>query len=147
MNLNLVERLKHFPWKKLNVEYAIIFGSQLRSPQPHDIDLAVKFKSYSFNSYLNLLEALSSFLKTREDHIDIVVLNREDLPCSLILEVYTRGMLLYAESFESFAQEALRRVNVCQDFMKTCRKLGLIEKTLKAVKQHWGSSKPFKHNS
>ena len=135
----VLERLKSFPWRRYGVEYAILFGSAARGERFRDIDLAVKFKSYDLDSYSALLCDLASYLGVREDLIDLVPLNREDLPAILILEVYTKGVLVYCRDRDAFIDEALRRINVSYDFLIDARKLRLTEEAVKAVKRRWES--------
>ena len=135
----VLERLKSFPWRRYGVEYAILFGSAARGESFRDIDLAVKFKSYDLDSYSALLCDLASYLGVREDLIDLVPLNREDLPAILILEVYTKGVLVYCRDRDAFIDEALRRINVSYDFLIDARKLRLTEEAVKAVKRGWES--------
>ncbi len=133
----ILEKLQRFNWKKHNIEYVIVFGSCLTQSTFHDIDLAVKFVKYDFNEYVNLLESLSSYLGIREDHIDIVVLNNENLPSQLILEIYTKGNLIYCRDYESYLNEAFRKINVSYDFLIDFRKLKILETALKKVKEKW----------
>ncbi len=135
----VLERLKSFPWRRYGVEYAILFESAARGESFRDIDLAVKFKSYDLDSYSALLCDLASYLGVREDLIDLVPLNREDLPAILILEVYTKGVLVYCRDRDAFIDEALRRINVSYDFLIDARKLRLTEEAVKAVKRRWES--------
>lgn len=133
----LVERLEEFPWGEYGVEYVLLFGSAARGERAHDVDLGVRFAERSYEAYLRLLEALAVHLGVREDHIDIVDLGREELPAELVMEIYTRGRLLYCRDLSAFLDEALRRVNVSYDFLIDCRKLRLLETALEAVRRSW----------
>ena len=134
----MLDKLKAFPWREWGVEYALLFGSAVKGVVYRDVDIAVKFKRYSFEGYAELLAALASHLRVREDHIDLVPLNREDLPAVLVLEIYTKGVLVYCEDKEAFLDEAFRRINLSYDFLIDSRKLGLVEEAVRAVKRKWG---------
>ena len=56
------------------VRLACLFGSLLEQPQARDVDLAVMFREYSFERYLETLEATCRALET--NRVDLVVLNR-----------------------------------------------------------------------
>ena len=133
----IIEKLQKYKWEKHNIEYVMVFGSCLTQYNFHDIDLAIKFTKYSFDEYVNLLEGLSNYLKIREDHIDIVILNNENLPAQLILEIYTKGRLIYCHNYEEYLNEALRRINVSYDFLIDFKKLKVLETALKRVKEKW----------
>ena len=95
----LVEKLRSYPWWKHDLLYVILFGSAVKGTSgPGDVDLAVRFGRYTFEKYLDVLEGVSSYLGLSEDLLDLVVLNGEDLPAELLVEIYSGGVLLYAFS-------------------------------------------------
>jgi predicted nucleotidyltransferase len=132
---SLVENLSNFPWRNFNVSYAILFGSAVEGGG-HDIDIAVKFNRYSFESYLDLLEGLSKHLSLREDHIDLIALN-EEVPCHILVEIFSNGQIVYLGDPEELTADIRKRLNPCYDFLISMRKVGYLEKMLEAVKRGW----------
>jgi len=135
--MSILDKLQKYNWRKHNIEYVIVFGSCLTHPVFHDIDLGVKFIEYSLDEYVDLLEKLSGYLKLREDHIDIVNLNNENLPAQLILEIYTKGKLVYCRNYEDYLDEAFKRINISYDFLIDFKKLRILETALEKVKKSW----------
>jgi len=135
--MEILGKLQKYNWREHNIEYVIVFGSCLTRPIFHDIDLGVKFIKYNLDEYVDLLEKLSGYLKLREDHIDIVVLNNENLPAQLILEIYTKGKLVYCRNYEDYLDEAFKRINVSYDFLIDFKKLRILETALEKVKKSW----------
>lgn len=76
------------------IRLACLFGSVLERPLAHDVDLAVLFREYSFEGYLEVLEATCQTLGTRR--VDLVVLNRANAP--LKLRALLEGRLILAET-------------------------------------------------
>jgi predicted nucleotidyltransferase len=82
------------------VRLACLFGSLLEQPQARDVDLAVWFSEYSFERYLETLEAACRALKTRR--VDLVVLNRAN--ALLKLCALLEGKLVFAETPMALAE-------------------------------------------
>lgn len=76
------------------VRLAYVFGSALEQPQARDVDVAVWFREYSFDRYLEILERAQRALET--PHVDLVVLNRANAP--LKLRALLEGKLVVAET-------------------------------------------------
>lgn len=76
------------------IRLACVFGSVLERLQARDVDLAVWFKHYSFEKYLDTLEVANQALGTGRVHV--VVLNHASAP--LKLRALLEGRLLFAES-------------------------------------------------
>lgn len=76
------------------VRLACLFGSVLEQPLARDVDLAVWFSEYSFERYVETLEATCRALGTRRE--DLVVLNRANT--LLKLRALLEGKLLFAET-------------------------------------------------
>lgn len=87
------------------ISFAFLFGSTVDSETPGDVDIAVLFKNYSFDAYLNTYEELRKFLQAKE--LDLVVLNRSN--ARVKLEALLKGILLFAdgESLSDFAINTL----------------------------------------
>ncbi len=75
------------------VVLAILFGSIMNSANPRDVDIAVLFKDYSFDTYLNTYEKLKKLVPTKD--LDLVVLNRSN--ARIKLEALLKGVLLFAD--------------------------------------------------
>jgi uncharacterized protein YutE (UPF0331/DUF86 family)/predicted nucleotidyltransferase len=73
---------------------AYLFGSVLERPQARDVDLAVWFKAYTFERYLQTLETVCQVLGT--SRVDLVVLNRAN--AALKLRALLEGRLILAAS-------------------------------------------------
>ena len=129
----IVNKLKSFNWNKHDIDYVILFGSILQNIEySKDIDLAIKFQNYNFEKYISILEELAKYLNIPEDKIDIVILNESDyIPCSLIIEIYSKGELIYCKNLEEYTRDILSIFNICIDFLIDRKKLRLIEIALK----------------
>jgi uncharacterized protein YutE (UPF0331/DUF86 family)/predicted nucleotidyltransferase len=104
------------------VRLACLFGSVLEQPLAQDVDLAVLFKEYSFEGYLDTLEAACRTLGTRR--VDLVVLNRAN--ARLKLQALLEGRLCFAETPEVWAEtvaEALFEYEDYRHFMAQYRPL------------------------
>ncbi|MGC9105570.1 MAG: nucleotidyltransferase domain-containing protein [Thermoprotei archaeon] len=124
-------------WRAYGVEYALLFGSRVTGRVfKGDWDIAVKFRRFDLDNYSSLLVDLAKELKVREDMIDLVPID-ENTPCALILEIERNKKLLYAESFDSFLDDWLKRVSVCIDFEISKRKLRVLEAMEEAVRKGW----------
>jgi len=107
---------------KDGVRLACLFGSGLEQPLARDVDLAVLFREYSFEGYLETLEGACRALGTRQ--VDLVVLNRANAP--LKLRALIEGRLFFAESPEAWAEvvaEALFEYEDYRHFMAQYRQL------------------------
>ena len=96
----------------------------------------MRFKEYSFESYVDLLCNLASFLRVREDHLDIVVLN-ERTPAQLVLEIFKNGVLIYCEDRDFYIEDSLRLINISNDFLRDLKKLKVLETAIKKVMEKW----------
>ena len=134
----LVERLRGVDWRRYNVVYAVLFGSAARGCRFNDVDIAVLLRREpGLDELLDLVSAVADATGISDDRVDVVVLNREDLPCALVLEALGRGVPIYYESLEAYLDDALRRLWVCWDFEISYRRLGLLEAAAEAVKRSW----------
>lgn len=107
---------------KDGIRLACLFGSVLEQPLARDIDLAVLFREYSFEGYLETLEAVCRALGTRR--VDLVVLNRAN--AWLKLRALVEGRLLFAETPMAWAEavvEALFEYEDYRQFMAQYRQL------------------------
>ncbi len=105
-----------------DVQLASLFGSTVDQPSARDVDLAVWFRSYSFENYLAVFEAACQALGTRQ--IDIVVLNRTN-PL-LTLRALLTGVVLYAATptvWTDIVAEALRAYDDYSHFLSHYRLL------------------------
>ncbi|MFQ6015819.1 MAG: HepT-like ribonuclease domain-containing protein [Anaerolineae bacterium] len=104
------------------VRLACLFGSVLEQPPARDVDLAVLFREYSFQRYLDTLEATCQALGTRR--VDLVVLNRAN--ALLKLRALLAGKLIFAETPTTQAEavaEALFEYQDYRQFMAQYREL------------------------
>jgi len=97
-------------FKEAGVKFALLFGSMIDGDgdHPRDIDIAVWFDRYRFDTYLALLERLSRVLEVSEDALDLLVLNRASP--RLKLEALLKGIPLFvgeAHALEESIAEAL----------------------------------------
>ncbi len=79
---------------KRDIRVACLFGSILTQPLARDVDLAVWFRDYTFEKYLETWEAACRALATRL--LDLVVLDHANAP--LKLRALLEGQLLFAET-------------------------------------------------
>lgn len=86
---------------------------------------------------LGLASAVADAVGLDDDRVDLVVLNREDLPCATVIEALGRGVPVYYEDFNAYLDDALRRLWACWDFEVAYRRLGLLEAAVGAVKASW----------
>lgn len=139
MPLGIAEALKRVSWGRHRVLYAVLFGSALRGAF-RDVDVAVLFESYpSLDEVSSLMDEVASVVQVASGMVDLVVLNRDDVPCVLIREVYTKGIPVYYRRFEDYLEDSLRRLKLCWDFEISYKKLNLLEASLSAVKRSWES--------
>ncbi len=75
------------------VVLAVLFGSIINSANPRDVDIAVLFKDYRFDTYLNTYEKLKKLVPTKD--LDLVVLNLSN--ARIKLEALLKGVLLFAD--------------------------------------------------
>ena len=105
-----------------DVRLACLFGSVLEQPLARDIDLAVLFREYSFERYLETLETACRILGTRQ--VDLVVLNRAN--SWLKLRAFVEGRLLFAETPTAWTEavaEALFEYEDYRQFIAQYRRL------------------------
>lgn len=115
--------------------YAILYGSRAGGvPVKGDWDVAVLMEEPEEAPELQL--ALARHLGVRELDVDLLVLNRP-LPCTLVVEVYARGRLVYARDVEEYLDHMLRTFKPCLDFLMDAKKLGLTEVQARAVTGRW----------
>ncbi len=120
--------------------YVVLFGSAARSCSYRDVDLAILFQRRpGVDELLDLVSQVADRLGLSDDRVDTVVLNREDLSCTLIVEALGRGVPVYHVSWEVYVEDALRRLWICWDFEIASKKLGLVEAAVEAVKSRWVS--------
>ena len=79
-------------FKRNKVSLALLFGSAVEGDTPRDVDIAVSFKDYSFNRYIEVYEGLRHAFD-RSD-VDLIPLDRAN--AALKLEALFGGILLYA---------------------------------------------------
>lgn len=99
---------------KDGIKLVCLFGSVLEQPVARDIDLAVLFKEYSFDKYLEALEVASSVLQTNK--VDLVVLNRVD--ALLKIRALLAGKVIYAETEMSHAEAVEEAFFDYEDFRR-----------------------------
>jgi len=99
---------------KDGIKLVCLFGSILEQPVARDIDLAVLFREYSFDKYLETLEVASSVLQTNQ--VDLVVLNRVDV--LLKLRALLAGKVIYAETEMSHAEAVEEAFFEYEDFRR-----------------------------
>jgi len=107
---------------KNGVRLVCLFGSVLERPLARDIDLAVLFKRYSFEGYLETVETACRALGTRR--VDLVVLNRAN--ARLKLQTLLEGRLVFAEApgtWTATVAEALCEYGDYEQFMVHYRRL------------------------
>jgi len=139
----ILEKLRNFEWLRYDVEYVILFGSILNDKIfriDSDVDIAIKFRNIKdidelFDEYVNLLTDLASYLEIPESKIDITVLNDEEISCTLILEIYGSGKLLYIHDLNNYLNDYVRLVGICNDYEISVRKLGIIGIIMERVKK------------
>lgn len=101
---------------------ASLFGSILAGRPARDVDIAILFREYSFERYLQTLESTQQALGTTE--IDLVVLNRTN--ALLKLDALLEGELLFAEHETTRAEivaEALFEYDDFQRFLGEYRRV------------------------
>lgn len=96
------------------VRLACLFGSVLEQPLARDVDLAVLFSEYSFERYLETLEATCRALGMRG--VDLVVLNRAN-PL-LKLRALLEGKLLFAETPMAQAEAVAETLFEYEDYRR-----------------------------
>jgi uncharacterized protein YutE (UPF0331/DUF86 family)/predicted nucleotidyltransferase len=97
-----------------DVRLACLFGSLLEQPQARDVDLAVLFREYSFESYLETLEAACRALET--NRVDLVVLNRAN--ALLKLHVLLEGKPVVAETPLALAEARAEALFEYEDYRR-----------------------------
>jgi uncharacterized protein YutE (UPF0331/DUF86 family) len=105
-----------------DVQLACLFGSTIDQPLARDIDLAVWFRSYSFEKYVATFEAACQALGTRQ--VDLVVMNRSN--ALLTLRALLSGVVLYAATptvWTDAVVEALRAYDDYSHFLSHYRQL------------------------
>ena len=140
--MSVVERLRGVDWEGLSVSYVVLFGSMARRPgRARDIDLGVKFTCRpSLDLVGEVLERVSEATGFAVDRIDLVILNRRDLPCTLVREVYCKGRLVYCADRDEYLDDLLYWVKLCYDYEIMARKNRVLGTALEVVKRRWGLS-------
>lgn len=104
------------------VRLACLFGSLFEQPLARDVDLAVLFRDYRFEKYLETQETACRVLGTRQ--VDLVVLNRANAP--LKLRALLEGKPFFAETPTILAEvvaESLFEYEDYRQFMAQYRQL------------------------
>ncbi len=94
------------------VRLACVFGSLVERPLGQDVDLAVWFRHYSFEKYLQTLELTSQTLGTGRVHV--VVLNQANAP--LKLRALLEGHLLFAETSTTLTEAVVDALFEYEDY-------------------------------
>ena len=79
-------------FQRNGVNLALLFGSTVKGDTPRDVDIAVFFKDYSFDRYVEIYEGLRHVFDGRD--VDLTPLNRANT--ALKLEALLGGILLFA---------------------------------------------------
>jgi len=103
------------------IRLVCLFGSLAESRPGRDIDLAVLFRDYHFDRYIEILELARQIL--RVSAVDVTVLNRANAP--LKLRALLEGRLVFAKTATAHAEavaEALFEYDDFQWFMAEYRR-------------------------
>ncbi|RLG86089.1 MAG: nucleotidyltransferase domain-containing protein [Thermoprotei archaeon] len=142
--MDVVAKLRGVDWARHGVVYAVLFGSALRGSGFRDVDIAVLFDGKPvLDRVLGLVRDIADALEMPDDRVDIVVLNRSDIPCVLVEEALGKGRIVYCRERGLCIDDIVRRLEVCWDFEISYRKLRLLETAVEAVKRSWGCSGDF----
>lgn len=104
-------------FRESHVRLAILFGSVVDTSttvSARDVDIAVQFTPYSFDSYLILRERLSKVLDMKTDDLDLVVLNRANP--RLKMEVLLKGDPLFVASWQALDEFAAHAFFEYEDY-------------------------------
>ncbi|MEW6233702.1 MAG: nucleotidyltransferase domain-containing protein, partial [Chloroflexota bacterium] len=96
------------------IRLACLFGSVLKHPQARDVDLAVLFREYDFERYLETLETACRALET--SRVDLVVLNRANAP--LKLRALLEGKLVFAKTPLAYAEAVAEALFEYEDYRR-----------------------------
>ncbi len=96
------------------IRLACLFGSVLKHPQARDVDLAVLFREYDFERYLETLETACRALET--SRVDLVVLNRANAP--LKLRALLEGKLVFAKTPMAHAEAVAEALFEYEDYRR-----------------------------
>jgi len=104
----------NFLFRENRIKLAFLFGSMIDGHVPRDVDIAVLFSHYSFDTYLVVHEGLCQALGRRD--IDLVVLNRAN--AAIRLQAILNGFLLFAENEQTFANFVTDTLFEYQDYRR-----------------------------
>ena len=112
-------------FREAGVRFALLFGSVLdedRPFPPRDLDIAVYFDRYEFETYLALLERLARALGVRAGALDLVVLNRANP--RLKLEAGLKGLPLFTAKSDALADFIADALFEYDDYRRFKREYG-----------------------
>ena len=138
MGEHVLDVLKGIEWYRFRVSYVLLFGSMV-DRIGRDIDLAIKFTGKpSLDEIGDILDTVSQVTGYPVESIDIVVLNREELPCELVYQIYCRNKPLYIRDWNEYIDDYVRWIKLCYDYEIMLRKNRVLETALEVIKRRWG---------
>ncbi len=134
---DIIEKLRHFPWGEFNVEWAVVFGGLAERGFGRDVDILVNAK-LGVEEKIELSLAIADFLDICWDCVDIVLFN--EAPCPIAISAWRKGVIVYVRDKRVFREQVLARINVCEDYKLSFKKLDIIPTAIKAVKRKVGEA-------
>ncbi len=128
----IIGKLKKYPWRKLNIEWTVVFGGLVERGFGEDVDILVSAK-LGGEEKLELALSIADFLNIPWDHVDIVLFS--EAPCPIIMSAWRKGIIVYAKNKRVYREQMLAKINVCLDYALSFRKLDILSTATKAIKR------------
>ena len=115
---------------KYGIVYAIVFGSAVEGRYvkgESDIDIAVKLEKIDKSEVYSFLKSFTSELDL--DNVDVVIVNFA--PFSLLLDIHSRGKVVYCRDEDELFEDKLRAIKMYDDWLNFSKYF--IEREVKKV--------------
>ena len=129
-----VDALRRVDWRRLGVEWVVLFGSSARG-RGRDFDLLVM--AGDAEALVAAALAASEALGVDPDRVDVV--RAASAPCVIVLDAWKRGVVVYEEERGAAREWLASRVMVCWDYSVWRRRLKVVETAIESAVRRWGS--------
>jgi len=128
--------LRSIDWRGLGVEWVVLHGSLAKRGVGRDVDLLIHRASVGGEAVLELSVKVADSLGVDPDQVDVT--EAREAPCALLREAWRSGIPVYEARPGAAREWLLVRVEVCNDYELSRRKLGVVEEAARAARRRWG---------
>jgi len=136
---SVLEALRSLPWRSLGARWVVLFGSLARRGTGRDVDLlAAPRRGVGPDWRLHIAEEAGEAIGCW-GCVDVVEAG-SDTPCTIILDAWRHGIVIFEEDQGEARSWLLVRVKICGDYRLAAQRLGLREAARRAARRRWATS-------